>query len=237
MDILALIPARGGSKSIPKKNIAPLGGRPLIAYSIDVAKQSRLITRVIVSTDDPEIRRVAQDLGAEAPFLRPAEFAQDDTPDLPVFQHALAWLEAQEGYRPEVVVQLRPTSPLRRVEHVDGAIQTLLDDPQADSVRAVSAPCLTPYKMWRIDPDSPYLTPLLSVPGLAEPYNTCRQYLPEIWAQTGYIEVIRRATILDQNSVTGARIRPYLMPQVRMLDIDEPLDLVWGEFLLKHDKY
>jgi len=237
MDILALIPARGGSKSIPKKNIALLGGRPLMAYSIEVAQQSRLITRVMVSTDDPEIRQVALDLGAEAPFLRPAEFARDETPDLPVFQHALTWLAENQGYRPEVVVQLRPTSPLRRVEHVDGAIQTLLDDPEADSVRAVSAPCLTPYKMWRVDPASPYLEPLLRAPGLAEPYNTCRQYLPEVWAQTGYIEVIRRATILELNSLTGARIRPYLMPQVRMLDIDEPLDLVWGEFLLEHGKY
>lgn len=237
MDILALIPARGGSKSIPGKNIAPLAGKPLLAYSIEVAQASRLITRVLLSTDSQEIRQVGLDWGAEAPFLRPAEFAQDDTPDLPVFRHALAWLMEQEGYRPEAVVQLRPTSPLRRVEHVDGAIQTLLDDPSADSVRAVSPPCLTPYKMWRLEEGSPYLSPLLTVPGLAEPFNTARQYLPEVWGQTGYVEVIRPATILEKNSMTGQRIKPYLMPGHRMLDIDEPSDLDWAEFLLSHGRY
>src|SRR5919201_6543515 len=109
--ILALIPARGGSKGIPRKNILNFAGYPLIAWSIAAAKQASCITRVIVSTDDEEIASVARKYGAETPFLRPSEFAQDNTTDLPVFQHALQWLDEHEGYQPEIVIQLRPTSP------------------------------------------------------------------------------------------------------------------------------
>ena len=117
MEILAIIPARGGSKSIPRKNIRPLAGHPLIAYSIAAGRQSRLVTRTIVSTDDEEIAAVARQYGAETPFLRPAEFAQDNTTDFPVFTHALGWLKEHEGYQPDIIVQLRPTSPIRPPEH------------------------------------------------------------------------------------------------------------------------
>ncbi len=117
--ILALIPARGGSKGIPRKNIRSFAGYPLIEWSIAAAKQSELVTRIIVSTDDEEIAAVARECGAETPFLRPAEFAQDNTTDLPVFEHALQWLEENENYRPEIVIQLRPTSPIRPRGMVD----------------------------------------------------------------------------------------------------------------------
>jgi CMP-N-acetylneuraminic acid synthetase len=116
-ETLALIPARGGSKGIPRKNIKSFAGYPLIAWSIAAAKQSSLVTRVIVSTDDEEIAAVAREWGAETPFLRPDELAQDKTTDLPVFEHALKWLEDVEGYRPDIVVQLRPTSPFRPQKH------------------------------------------------------------------------------------------------------------------------
>src|SRR5215217_5248674 len=112
-EILALIPARGGSKGIPRKNIRHFAGYPLIAWSIAAAKQSEFIMRVIVSTDDEVIAAMARECGAETPFLRPAEFAQDKTTDLPVFEHALNWLGENEGYHPEMVIQLRPTSPIR----------------------------------------------------------------------------------------------------------------------------
>src|SRR5512137_1517991 len=130
MQILALIPARGGSKSVPRKNIRPLAGHPLIAYSIAAALHSRHISRTIVSTDDEEIARIAQGLGAEAPFLRPLEYALDNTTDLPVFTHALSWLDENESYQPDIVVQLRPTSPLRPPDCVDRAVQILLDHPE-----------------------------------------------------------------------------------------------------------
>ncbi|MDD5469139.1 MAG: acylneuraminate cytidylyltransferase family protein, partial [Anaerolineales bacterium] len=134
-EVLALIPARGGSKSIPRKNIRSFAGFPLIAYSIAAAQAAETVTRVVVSTDDEEIAGIARQYGAETPFLRPAEISQDGTPDLPVFQHALQWLAEQEGYQTEIVVQLRPTSPLRRVVHIDVAVQSLVERPEADSVR------------------------------------------------------------------------------------------------------
>jgi CMP-N-acetylneuraminic acid synthetase len=122
---LAIIPARGGSKGIPRKNIRNFAGYPLIAWSIAAAKQSELVTRVIVSTDDEEIASVAREFGAETPFVRPAKFAEDNTTDLPVFEHALQWLAENENYRPEIVVQLRPTSPIRPRGLVDDAIRIL----------------------------------------------------------------------------------------------------------------
>jgi YrbI family 3-deoxy-D-manno-octulosonate 8-phosphate phosphatase len=131
MQILALIPARGGSKSIPRKNIRPLAGFPLIAYSIAAALQAKLVSRTVVSTDDEEIARIARAYGAETPFLRPTEYAQDNTTDLPVFTHTLSWLMANENYQPDIVVQLRPTSPLRPPDCVDQAVQSLLDQPDA----------------------------------------------------------------------------------------------------------
>jgi CMP-N-acetylneuraminic acid synthetase len=122
-EILAIIPARGGSKGIPRKNIRSFASWPLIAWSIAAAKQSAYVTRVIVSTDDEEIAAVAREYGAETPFLRPAEFAQDKSTDMPLFEHALAWLAEHEGYQPEVVVQLRPTSPIRPRGLIDDAIK------------------------------------------------------------------------------------------------------------------
>src|SRR5215472_8005549 len=124
-EILAMIPARGGSQGIPGKNLRPLAGRPLIAWSIAAAQQSRLVSRILVSTDDEEIAAVARAYGAEVPFIRPADLALNDTRDLPVFQHAIDWLERNEGYVPDVVVQLRPTSPLRPPGLLDEAVERL----------------------------------------------------------------------------------------------------------------
>jgi len=133
-EILALIPARGGSKGIPRKNIKVVAGKPLIAYSIEQALASRFITRTIVSTDDPEIAQVAREFGAKVPFMRPGEFAQDLSPDIDVFRHALKWLRDRDGYACDLVVHLRPTGPVRRVELIDQAIELILNDPEADSL-------------------------------------------------------------------------------------------------------
>src|SRR3972149_1828506 len=124
-EVLAVVQARGGSKSIPGKNIRSLAGHPLIAYSIAAGLAAQSVTRLIVSTDSQEIAEIARQYGAEVPFLRPPELAQDDSPDLPLFQHALRWLEDHEDYRPDVVVQLRPTSPLRPVGLIDEAVEAL----------------------------------------------------------------------------------------------------------------
>lgn len=231
MEILALIPARGGSKSIPHKNIKLLAGHPLIAYSIAAALQSRLVTRTIVSTDDDEIACTAQCYGAEAPFLRPEEFARDDTADLPVFTHALRWLKDKEGYQPEVVVQLRPTSPLRPSDCVDQAIQIMLDHPEADSVRGVIPSGQNPYKMWHVD-EQGRMTPLLKLPGNAEPYNAPRQNLPQTYWQTGHIDAIRLSTILSKNSLTGEIIYPLYIDPRYAIDIDNLRDWQRAEWII-----
>ena len=210
-DILAVIPARGGSKSVPRKNLKILGGRPLIVHSIDAARQSQLITRVIVSTDDDEIADVARRFGAEVPFIRPAELARDDTPDFPVFRHALEWLEREERYRPELVVQLRPTAPMRRVDTIDRAVAALLARPEMDSLRAVSLAKETPFKMWFIGA-SGELQPVVTLPGVGEAYNMPRQSLPKAYWQNGYIDISRPATI-QAGSMTGTRILSFVVDE------------------------
>ena len=216
-EILALIPARGGSKGIPRKNLVPLLGKPLIAYSIEQALASAWITRTVVSTDDAEIAAAARQFGAEAPFLRPAEFAQDRSLDLEVFQHALRWLKKEERYTCDLVVHLRPTGPVRRVEVIDEAIELMLAHPEADALRSVSTPSQTPYKMWRIE--NGYLQPLLAVEGVAEPYCMPRQTLPPVYWQNGYVDIIRPATILEQGLMAGQTILPFVTHEP-ILEID-----------------
>ncbi len=234
IEVLAIIPARGGSKGIPRKNIRNFAGHPLIAYSIAAALQARRVTRVIVSTDDPEIAEVARSYGAEVPFLRPAELAQDSTLDLPVFQHALAWLTANEAYAPDVVVQLRPTSPIRPVGLVDEAVRILLEHPEADSVRGVVPAGQNPHKMWRIDLQTGQMRNLLDVPGVPEPYNAPRQILPPVYWQTGHIDAIRPATILEKNSMSGEVILPVMIDPRYTVDIDSLSDWARAEWLVYH---
>jgi YrbI family 3-deoxy-D-manno-octulosonate 8-phosphate phosphatase len=227
-DILALIPARGGSKGIPRKNIRSFAGYPLIAWSIAAAKQSELVTRIIVSTDDEEIATVAREWGAETPFLRPGELAQDKTTDLPVFEHALKWLEDVEGYRPGVIVQLRPTSPIRPRMLVDDAIRILLEHDDADCVRGVVPAAQNPFKMWRFNGENKPLSPLLEVEGIAEPYNAPRQILPPVYWQTGHIDAIRDSTIAQKKSLTGDVIYPLLIDPRYTVDIDNLSD--WAKY-------
>ncbi len=231
--VLAIIPARGGSKGIPHKNIKIFAGAPLISYSITAARESQLVTRVIVSTDDPEIARVAREWGAETPFLRPAELAQDDTTDCPVFKHALDWLLEHEGKLPEIVVQLRPTSPVRPQGLVDQAIQILRDHPEADSVRGVVPSGQNPYKTWQIDPESGQMRQLLTVEGIAEPYNAPRQILPKTFWQTGHIDAIRTRTILEKGSLSGDVIMPVMVDPRYTVDIDVPADWLKYEKLMQ----
>ncbi len=233
IEILALIPARGGSKGIPRKNIRNFAGYPLITWSIAAAKQSELVTRVIVSTDDAEIAAVARECGAETPFLRPAELAQDQTTDLPVFEQALQWLEENEGYRPEVTVQLRPTSPIRPKGMIDNAIRILLEHADADCVRGVVPAGQNPFKMWRFSSADQPLQPLLEVPGIAEPYNAPRQVLPPVYWQTGHIDAIRVSTIRNKKSLTGDVIYPLLIDPRYTVDIDNLSDWAKYEALAK----
>ncbi len=231
--VLALIPARGGSKGIPRKNIRPFAGHPLIAYSIAAGLQAETVDRVVVSTDDEEIARIAREYGAEVPFLRPAHLALDDTPDYPVFRHALEWLERHEGYRPDVVVQLRPTSPLRPRDLVDRGVRLLLEHPEADSVRAVVPSGQNPFKMWRLGDDG-YLQPLLSLPGEPEPYNAPRQRLPQTFWQTGHLDVFWRRTVFEQGSLTGRRVLPLMVDPRYTVDLDNEWDWERAEWTALH---
>lgn len=233
LEVLAVIPARGGSKGIPRKNIRDFAGYPLIAYSIAAATQSKLVTRTIVSTDNEEIAAVARQYGAETPFLRPAEFAQDNTTDLPVFQHVLSWLKEQEGYEPDVVVQLRPTSPVRPLTCVDDAVNLLLSHPEADSVRGVVEADQCPYKMWLIDSSSGTMNPLIGVEGIPEAYNAPRQKLPKAFWQIGHIDAIRPRAIIEQNSMSGKVIMPLIMDPSFTVDLDNLRDWHQGEQLVK----
>ncbi len=229
VEILAIIPARGGSKGIPRKNIRLFAGYPLIAWSIAAARQSELVTRTLVSTDDAEIAAVAHSFGAETPFLRPAEFAQDNTTDLPVFEHALQWLAENENFHPGVLVQLRPTSPIRPPGLVDTAIKILLAHLDADCVRGVVSVGQNPHKMWRLPGgEAAPMKNLLETDGIAEPYNAPRQVLPPIYWQTGHVDAIRKATILEKKSMSGDVIYPLVIDPRYAIDLDNLYD--WAKY-------
>jgi CMP-N-acetylneuraminic acid synthetase len=229
-EVLALVTARGGSKGIPRKNLVPFLGRPLIAWSIEAAQLSKSVTRIVVSTDNAEIAAAAREAGAEVPFVRPDELARDDTLDLPVFRHALEWLAENENYRPDVIVHLRPTTPLRPPGLIDEGVGMLSNDPEADAVRSVCIPMNNPFKMWRIVDG--IMTPLVPC-DIEEPYNQPRQKLPVAYWQTGTVDVTRPRTILELGSMTGRRILPLVIDTALAIDIDDPVSLEHGERIME----
>lgn len=229
--VLALIPARGGSKGIARKNVVELAGKPLIAWSILQALESARITRVVVSTDDPEIAAVARQWGAEVPFVRPAEFAQDLSPDIDVFRHMLEFLREHEAYEPDVVVHLRPTGPVRRVEDLDTAVDLLVSHADADAVRSVSIVQQTPYKMWRLRDDGA-LEALLHLPGLPDCQSHPRQLLPLVYWQNGYVDVLRPRAVLEKGSMCGDHVLPFIV-DTRPYELDYPEDIPHVERALR----
>jgi CMP-N,N'-diacetyllegionaminic acid synthase len=217
-EVLALIPARGGSKSVPRKNVLPIGGKPLIAYTIEHALACRAVTRTVVSTDDDEIAAVASEHGAEVPFRRPAEFATDDATDLDVFRHALNWFR-DRGYMPDLVMHLRATTPIRRLEILDRAVEHMLQHPEADSLRSVSLSEQTPYKMWRIE--GQYLRPVITIPGVHDAHSMPRQSLPESYWQNGYVDIVRPRAVLSLSSMCGECVIPFVV-EPEAPDLDYP---------------
>ena len=212
-EVLALILARGGSKSVPRKNIMPINGKPLIAYTILQALASQSITRTIVSTDDEEIAEISREWGAETPFMRPADISGDNSVDFEAFKHCLVWLAGNEVYKPEMVVHLRATGPVRRLEIIDQAVEKLVATPSADSLRTVVMAKQTPYKMWRFNGE--FIVPVAPLPGVPEAHSVSRQSLPRAYWQNGYVDVIRRNTILEKSSMVG--------DVVLGIEIDEPV--------------
>ncbi|MBN1565643.1 MAG: acylneuraminate cytidylyltransferase family protein [Anaerolineae bacterium] len=207
--VLALIPARGGSKSIPRKNIKLMAGVPMIAYSIMQAQVAHTVNRVIVSTDDEEIAQIAQEWGAEVPFMRPAAYAGDHATDLEVFRHALAWLAEHEQYVPDICVHLRPTYPIRDEGDIDRAVDLLVCNPDLDAVRSIAPAPETPFKMWFIDDDQ-RISPVVEC-DTPEAYNQPRQILPPAYLQNACIDVVRASVIREKNSMTGSHILGFVM--------------------------
>jgi CMP-N-acetylneuraminic acid synthetase/SAM-dependent methyltransferase len=218
VNVLAVIPARGGSKGIPNKNLATAAGRPLLAYTADAARAAKRLTRIIVSTDDAAIAEAARDLGLDVPFMRPTALAADDTPMLPVLQHALVAMR-DDGFAADVVVLLQPTSPLRRAEHIDAAVD-LLERSGADSVvSVVEVPHqFNPVSVLRLDGDR--LQPFSS-----GPLVTRRQDKPRVFARNGPAVVAVRASVVEGGSLYGADSRALVMSREDSLDIDSPRDL------------
>jgi CMP-N,N'-diacetyllegionaminic acid synthase len=226
MEVLALVTARGGSKGIPRKNLIPFLGRPLIEWTIRSALDALSVSRVIVTTDDKEIAAEGLRCGAEVPFIRPAELATDSALDLPVFLHAVKWLDAHEGYRPDLIVHLRPTTPLRPPGLIDRGVALLAADLQADSLRSVCVPQNNPFKMWVLQ--DRYMQPLFES-GIAEQYNQPRQKLPAAYWQTGTIDITRTETVLEKNSMTGCRILPLVVDSRIAVDIDDEPSHLFAE--------
>lgn len=220
MNIVTVIPARGGSKSIPKKNIQLLNGKPLVQYSIDYSLKSSLTTDTVVSTDSKEIAKISRQCGAKVPFLRPKEFAEDDTPDYPVIKHALDTLERLNNNIIDVIILLRPTSPLRPPNLIEMGIDLLKRFPKATSVRSVTKTKEHPFRQWQKNEN--YIRGFEK--SIEEPYNLPRQKLPEIYFQTGDIEIIKRNTLI-LGSISGENVLPLLIDHSSMLDIDEISDL------------
>ncbi len=232
MKILSIIPARSGSKGFLNKNILPLNGHPLIAYSIQASLIESKVSRTICSTDSEEIAEIAIKYGAEVPFLRPAKISSDTSTDLENFKYVLEKLKNEQDYQPDLIIQLRPTSPLRNETFIKKAIELATLEERIDSVRTISYPDHTPYKMWKIRKNGD-LEPLLHLDGHPEPYNSQRQLLPTIYAQTGTIEVIKTSTILKKNSVTGDIIRPFFIDQNYFIDIDDEASFFLAEYMMK----
>jgi CMP-N-acetylneuraminic acid synthetase len=229
--VLAVVPARGGSKGIPRKNLRLLAGKPLVAHAVETGLAAKLVTRVLCSTDDPQVAEVARAAGADVPFLRPVELAADTSEDWSVFKHALDWLAEHEHWKPDLVVNLRPTSPLRTPTHVDDAIRLLLDR-GVDSVKAVCLARQHPHKMWLRQPDG-VMKPFLQTTFRAQRGpDVPRAELEDVYWQNGVVDVTRREVIFDQRVMIGRRVAGLVTDPADSIDIDTPLDLALAELLL-----
>lgn len=217
---IAIIPARGGSKTVPKKNIRKIWGHPLIAYSIAAAKLTKNIQRVIVSTDSEEIREIAKRYGAEVPFLRPAEYAQDTSADIDFMKHAIQWLYENEGEVPEYLVHMRPTTPIRSPKIIEDAIMRIQKDKEATSLRSGHLCHHPPYKWFKENGE--YWEPLIS--GMTcDEVNMPRQDFPSIYIPNGYVDVVKADIIIRENLLHGDKMIGYRTNEIP--DIDTELDL------------
>jgi CMP-N,N'-diacetyllegionaminic acid synthase len=223
---LGLVIARGGSKGLPRKNVRPLGGRPLIAHTIAAALACRSLDRTVVSTEDAEILEIARGAGCPAPFVRPAELADDKSSTVAVTLHALDWLDAHERYRPDVVALLPATAPFRTGEHIDGALAMLRAHDDADAVVAVTEPEYPPF--WMLSLTEGRLAWLFPEGGRV----SRRQDLPQAYRPNGSIYAIRVAVLREQRTFYPRVTRGYVMPRELSVNIDSEMDFRLAELLL-----
>jgi CMP-N,N'-diacetyllegionaminic acid synthase len=222
MNILAIIPARGGSKGIPRKNVIDVAGKPMIGYAIEAAKKSKYINKVVVSTDDKEIATVSKKFGAEV-IDRPNEMAQDTSPVIPALQHALAKVK-EKGFTPDVMVLLQPTSPLRKTEDVDNALEIYLKNKPCSVVSV----CEVPHGlniMYAVDNNK-----IRSV--IEKKEEKLRQNVSKVYRLNGAVYVFEPA-LLAKGKVFEEGTLAYIMPKERSIDVDDPADLTMAEALLK----
>jgi CMP-N,N'-diacetyllegionaminic acid synthase len=212
---------------VPRKNLAPVAGKPLIAYTIDAALQCEDLTRTMLSTDDPEIANAARTMGCDVPYLRPAELATDATPTVDVMLHALGWLEEREGFRPQFLVVLQPTSPLRTADDIACAL-AMLDEDAVDAVVGVAVPSTHPQWAMTVAQDG-YLSRYLP----QESIPTRRQDLAPVYTPNGAVFAIRREALQSERTLYPRRTVAYVMPPERSLDIDSPWDLQVAELLIR----
>ena len=224
--VLGLITARGRSKGIPRKNLRRVAGRPLIAWTIEAAKASRLLDRILLSTDDPEIAEVGRRYGVDVPFLRPAELASDWSPVIDAALHAFQWLDTVENNFPTFGMLLQPTSPLRTAEDIDAAIR-LAQEQKANAVVSVTAEDRHPLQMKVMD-ENGRISPFMKT----ELVDSRRQDLPPVFGLNGAIYLVRRTVLQESKTWCPVGALAYVMPAERSLDVDTPWDLRLADLLL-----
>ena len=226
--IIGVIPARGGSKSIPRKNIKILQGKPLVAYTIEEAKKSKYLTHLVVSTEDEEIKNISLKYGAEVAFLRPKELATDDALAIPTVQHAVTTMEKIKNIKYDYVIMLQPTTPLRETEDIDKALAMLIEADADGIISVVDVDNWHPMKMKKFDENSyliDYQTPPVE--------NPPRQTLPKVYMVNGAIYATKRDVFMDKNTFKGEKCLGYIMPPERSVNIDTEIDFLIAEYYLK----
>jgi len=228
MSVIAIVPARGGSKGVPGKNLKPLGGFPLLAYSIAAARITRSIHRVIVSTDSPEIAEAARRFGAEVPFLRPARLAADAAPDIGFMSHAFAWLQIHENALPELAVHLRPTTPLRDPVVLERAFRVMARYRKATSLRSAHPAPESPFKWFRKDASGYFK----GLPGARsnDTLNKPRQSFPQVYVPDGYIDIVRPSYVMKSGLLHGPRMAGFV--STPCCEVDTAWDFEYLEFEL-----
>ena len=224
--IVAIIPARGGSKGVPGKNIKKLNGFPLIAYSIAAARMSKRIQRIIISTDSEEIAHICKSFGAEAPFLRPAAFAQDNSKDLEFMLHAIDWCDKNEEFIPEYWVHLRPTTPLRDPKIIDRAIDILMEKSEATSLRSGHPASESPFKWFKKDVNG-YFRGIIDISN--DVANNARQQFPEVYIPDGYVDVLKASFIKSSNLMHGDKMIGFVSPVCTEVDTIEDFEYLEHE--------